>query len=49
MATIYLRVGDASTWYDSLAARDTGERVRDELARAPALGRDRNVARTRSQ
>jgi len=36
MATMYLRVGDPSTWYDSPAARLIGERVRDELARARA-------------
>jgi hypothetical protein len=38
VATMYLRVGDTSTWYDSVAARATGERVRDELARAAPRG-----------
>ncbi len=49
LATMYLRVGDPSRWYDSIAARATGERIRDELARASALRGDRNAAHTGPQ
>ena len=49
MAAMYLRPGDPSTWYDSAAARLTGERVRDELGRTYARTRDRTRAGTKSQ
>jgi hypothetical protein len=48
VATMYLRAGDPSAWYDSVAARITGERVRDELL-AFGPGRDRSGVRTTSQ
>ena len=49
MAAMYLRPGAPSTWYDSVAARHTGERVKDELVRTYARTRDRTRAGTKSQ
>jgi len=46
LATMYLRPGDASTWYDSAAARDTGNRIRVELARS--AGRERGALHTKT-
>ncbi len=49
MAAMYLRPGAPSTWYDSVAARHTGERVKDELVRTYARTRDRTRSGTKSQ